>query len=219
MWIKLNPKIFPPMNRIIKFFILSDLCMWSGWGFIDPLFSVFVIRNIAGATLISIGFLATIYWITKGILQIPISIFLDSHDGEKDDFYALVFGLMIISLSSFSFMVVTTITQAYLVQFIKAVGFSLYIPAWSSIFSRHLDRDHTAYEWAMSSSSVSFGIGLAGLIGSSIASIAGFNFVFLLTGLMALVGAAVLLFAPDLILPRKTMMKPQLIDHMQAGLK
>lgn len=219
MLIKLNPKIFPAISRIIRFFIICDLFMWTGWGFIDPLFSVFVIRNIAGATLVSIGLLATIYWITKGILQIPISIFLDSNDGEKDDFYALIFGLMIIALSSFSFMIVKTMGQVYFIQFIKAVGFALYIPAWSSIFSKHLDPNHTAYEWAVSSSSVSLGIGLAGAVGATVANFAGFNFVFLLTGLMALLGAGVLLFVPDLILPRKTISKPQMLDHAQTGLK
>ncbi len=219
MLIKFPDLEFPKVNRIIRFFIICDLFMWAGWGFIDPLFSVFVLKNIGGATIISIGILAMIYWITKSFLQIPISIFLDRYDGEKDDFYALVFGLMVISLSSFSFMITQTIGQVYFVQFIKAVGFSLYIPAWSSIFSRHLDKDHTAFEWAISSSSVGLGIGAAGFIGSSIAEFIGFNFVFLLTGLMALIGAAVLLFVPDLILPRKTVMKPQMLDHMQAGLK
>lgn len=219
MLIKIPTIEFPSINRIIKFFIICDLFMWAGWGFIDPLFSVFVLKNIGGATIISIGILAAIYWVVKSILQIPISIFLDKYDGEKDDFYALVFGLMVIALSSFSFMITQNIYQVYFVQFVKAVGFSLYIPAWSSIFSRHLDRDHTAFEWAISSSSVGLGIGAAGFIGSSIANFAGFNFVFLLTGLMALIGAGVLLFVPDLILPRKTVIKPQMLDHMQAGLK
>ncbi|MDE2001712.1 MAG: hypothetical protein KGI60_04085, partial [Patescibacteria group bacterium] len=56
-------RFVPNINRIITFFIICDLWLWSGWGLIDPLFSVFVIRNIAGATIFSIGFLATIYWI------------------------------------------------------------------------------------------------------------------------------------------------------------
>src|SRR3989344_4516068 len=111
MLIKFLGKIIPRVNRIIKFFIIADLFMWAGWGFIDPLFSIFVIKNIGGATIISIGVLATIYWVTKSILQIPISIFLDQFDGEKDDFYALIFGLMIIALASFSFIITETINQ------------------------------------------------------------------------------------------------------------
>ncbi|MBI3046162.1 MAG: MFS transporter [Candidatus Harrisonbacteria bacterium] len=208
----------PSVNRVVRFFIFSDLILWSGWGFIDPLFSIFVVREIAGATLISVGVLAAIYWIAKGILQIPISLFLDKTPGERDDFYALVLGLLIIGISGFSFALTQKVWQVYSVQFIKAIGFALYIPSWSAILSRHLDKGHTAFEWALSSSSVSLGIGLAGLVGGSIATIAGFNFLFLFTGSMAILSAIVLIFVPDLILPRKTT-APILTDHVRAGIK
>jgi len=209
----------PSVNRIVKFFILSDLILWSGWGFIDPLFSIFVVKEIAGATLVSVGFLAGIYWITKGFLQIPISIFLDKTDGERDDFYALVLGLLVIGISAFSFSLSKAIWQVYLIQFIRAVGFALYIPSWSAILSRHLDKGHTAFEWALSSSTVSLGIGLAGMVGGSIAAAFGFNFLFLFTGVMAILSALLLLFVPDLILPRKTIAAPTLTDHVRAGIK
>src|SRR3989338_4607948 len=209
----------PKVNKVVKYFILSDLVMWSGWGLIDPLFSIFVIQNIQGASLVAIGFLATIYWITKGILQIPISIFLDKYDGERDDFYALVLGLLIIGIGAFSLTLATAMRHVYLVQFIKAIGFALYIPSWSAIISRHLDKEHTAFEWALSSSTVSFGIGAAGLLGGSLATVIGFKFLFLLVGIMAVLSAALLLLAPDLILPRKTASRSVEIDHVRAGLK
>lgn len=209
----------PSVNRIVRFFILSDLILWSGWGVIDPLFSIFIVREIEGATLFSVGVLAAIYWISKGILQIPISLFLDKTEGEQDDFYALVLGLLVIGMAAFSFALTKSLWQVYLVQFIKSIGFALYIPSWSAILSRHLDKEHTAFEWALSSSTVSLGIGLAGIVGGSIATIAGFNFLFLFTGLMAILSAAILMFVPDLILPKKTIAAPSLTDHVRAGIK
>ena len=219
MRISFELKFFPSLNRIVRYFIIGDLIMWSGWGLLDPVFSIFVIEKISGATLVSIGILAAIYWIGKGILQIPISLFLDKTDGERDDFYALIFGLMIMSVGAFSLILANTIWQIYLIQSIKAVGFALYIPAWSAIFSRHLDKDHTAYDWAISSSSVSFGIGAAGFLGGTIASFFGFKILFLLVGFMALLSAGMLLFVPDLILPKKVAGRPQVRDHIQMGLK
>lgn len=219
MRVSFELKFVPSLNRVIRYFIIGDLIMWSGWGLLDPIFSVFVIKNIAGATLVSIGFLATIYWIGKGILQIPISLFLDKTDGERDDFYALIFGLMIMSAGAFSLILATSMREIYLIQSIKAVGFALYIPAWSAIFSRHLDKNHTAYDWAISSSSVSFGIGAAGFLGGTIASFFGFKLLFLLVGLMGLASAGMLLFVPDLILPKKLAGPPQMRDHIQMGLK
>ena len=219
MIIKFNLDFIPPLNKIVRYFIIGDLIMWSGWGLLDPIFAVFLINNVAGANLITIGFLATVYWFVKVFLQIPISLFLDKTHGERDDFYALIFGLMIIGVSAFSLMLATAIWHVYIIQFLKAIGFSFYIPAWSAIFSRHLDKKHTAFDWAISSSSVSFGIGLAGFLGASLASMFGFKLVFLSVGLVALSSAGLLLFVPDLILPKKTVSAPQLVDHIRAGLK
>lgn len=219
MQIKININSLPQINRIVKFFILSDLMLWSGWGFIDPLFSIFVVEKISGSTLVSVGILATIYWLTKGVLQIPISLFLDKTDGERDDFYALIIGLLIGGGAAISLSMAQTINQVYAIQFIKAIGFALYIPSWSAIVSRHLDKDHTAFEWALSSSTVSFGIAIAGLLGSLIASSFGFRFLFILTGLFAMVSVAVLLFVPEFIFPRKTTPKMPLRDHIQIGIK
>jgi MFS family permease len=214
-----NWDFIPSINRITKFLILSDLVILFGWGMIDPIFAIFLIQRIEGATLISIGFLATIYWIIKALLQIPISLILDKTEGEIDDFYAIIFGLMIIGVSAFSLMLVTEMWQVYIVQFIKAVGFSLYVPAWSAVFSRHLDRGHATFDWAVQNSSVGLGIGLAGAIGGSVASLFGFKILFLLVGLLALASAAVLLFVPDLILPRKTISEPQIVRQIKTGLK
>ncbi len=217
MLIKFN---LPTINKVVKFFIIGDLLLWSGWGFIDPLFSIFVVNSIAGATILSLGYLAVIYWVTKSCLQIPVSLFLDKTGGEKDDFYALIFGLLISGVASFSFMAAKTITEVYIIQLIKAVGFALYIPAWSAILTRHLDKGHSAFEWAVSSSSVGLGIGLAGFLGSLIANFSGIRTVFLVTGLMSIISAGFLLLVPDLILPKKKSVKTEIIgDHIRAGLK
>ena len=89
-------------------------------------FSVFVVKNIGGATIISIG-IPCRHLLGREVDSADSDFhFLDRYDGERDDFYALVFGLMIIALSSFSFMITQTIHQVYFVQFIKALGFALY---------------------------------------------------------------------------------------------
>ncbi|MDD5547889.1 MAG: MFS transporter [Candidatus Pacebacteria bacterium] len=216
---KLNFKIFPSVNKVIRFFIIGDLFLWSGWGFVDPLFAIYVTKDIVGSSLLSLGYLAAIYWLTKSIAQVPISLFLDKTDGEKDDFYALIFGLLISGMAAFSFIAAKTITAIYIIQFVKAIGFAMYLPAWSAIFTRHLDKEHSAFEWAVSSSSVGLGIGAAGLLGSVIANHSGIEVIFLITGLMAIFSASLLLMVPNLILPKKTKTELIISDHIRAGLK
>src|SRR3989344_6337839 len=136
------------VGRIVKYFIFVDLALLAGWGLIAPIFSVFVITKVAGATLITVGTGAAIYWILKSILQLPLANYLDKNPGEKDDFYALILGLLIASFSSVLFTLVRTIPQLYFVQALQAVGFALYAAAWPAIFSRHLDKDRVSFDWA-----------------------------------------------------------------------
>ncbi|MBI2603953.1 MAG: hypothetical protein HYW56_00215, partial [Candidatus Harrisonbacteria bacterium] len=81
------------ISRFIKKFIIADVFLWAGWGFVDPIFSVFIVRNIAGATLVTVGIAVALYWSVKSLLQIPLAIYLDKTDGERDDFYALIASL------------------------------------------------------------------------------------------------------------------------------
>lgn len=208
------------INRIVKYFILSDLTFLAGWGLLDPLFAVFVTKNVPGATLMTVGIMSAIYWIVKSTLQIPISMFLDKFNGEKDDFYALVIGILLASLTLFSFMAVNRVWHLYLIQVFKAIAFALYVPAWTAILSRHLDKEKVAFEWALSSTSAGFAIGITGLISGWLASL-GFNLIFLLGGFLGLSSAIFLTLAPNLILPPRKMKIAEgiLRDHGPANIQ
>lgn len=213
------PKL-PSINRVIKFFIIADLTFLAGWGLVDPIFSIFIISKIAGATLVTVGTVAAIYWITKSLFQVPIALFLDKTPGEKDDFYALIIGLLTASLALFSFMAANHISHIYIITIIKAVAFSIYVPAWSAIFSRHLDQERFAFDWALSSTAIGLSMGVAGFIGGWLAKTS-FNLVFLLAGFLALVSALILLLVPNLILPPKKpeAEKPTVLDHGPVGIQ
>jgi len=200
MQIKINLDI--KVGRIVKYLVLSDLFLLFGWGFIDPIFSVFIIQRIVGATLITVGIAAALYWILKSILQIPISNYLDRTAGEKDDFLALVTGLILSGFSALAFSWIDRSWELYVVQIVHAVGFALYIPSWSSIFSRHLDHDRVAFDWSLDSTVAGIAEGVSGLIAGIIAAYFGFISIFILAGIFSLVAAIVLIAAPDLIIPK-----------------
>lgn len=204
----------PIINRVIKFFILADLTFLAGWGLINPIFAIFVISNIEGATLMTIGTVAAIYWVTKSVVQLPIAWFLDKNEGEKDDFYALIIGLLVAALAMFSLMAASQVWHVYLIEFVKAIAFAFYVPAWSAIFSRHLDKGRTAFDWALAGTAVGASMGVAGFVGAWLAKIS-FLWVFLFGGFLALVSAIILLLVPNLILPPKQNVAPETLlrDH------
>ncbi len=200
MKIRINVNI--KVGRLVKYFILSDLALLAGWGLIEPVFSVFIIQKIIGATLVTVGISAAIYWILRSVLQLPLANYLDRIPGEKDDFHALILGLLIASFSAILFSFVTEAWQLYLVQALHALGFALYAASWPAIFSRHLDKDRVSFDWALDNTAVAISSGISGFFGGVVANWLGFNTVFILAGLLSALAAGILIMAPELIFPK-----------------
>lgn len=216
MKIKINIDI--RAGRVVKYFVLCDLLLLLGWGFIDPVFSVFIIQRIAGATLVTVGVAAAVYWILKSAIQLPIANYLDRTPGEKDDFVTLVGGLLLAGISALAFSWVTTTWELYAVQVVHAVGFAFYVPAWSAIFSRHLDRERISFDWSLDSTAVGVASGVSALLSGIIASVWGFLAVFIFGGILSLAAAFMLMAVPDLIIPKASRTEPTLKDHTPANL-
>lgn len=192
--------------------MIADLLFWGGWGFITPVFALFVVQRIAGATILTVGIASTIYWITKAIFQMPVALYLDRHDGERDDFHALVSGLILAGFAAISFVLVKTTAELYFVVFLQALSFGLYTPSWSAIFSRHLDKKNYAFDWSLDSTAVGIVLGITATIGSVIAAVFGFNAIFVSASILSFSSAILLLFVPDLILPVAKEEGP-ILDH------
>lgn len=192
------------LGKIVKVFTIADVTLWAGWGLFEPIFSVYIIKQINGATVATAGIAAAIYWLVRSSLQIPISNYLDKTPGENDDFRALIAGLFLSAISAFSFVAINQIWQLYLVQAVHGVAFALYIPSWLAIFSRHLDKNRTSFDWALDNMSVGFGVAATGFIGGVVANIFGFKTLFMGGAVLSLMAAFILLKTPHLILPPRT---------------
>lgn len=206
------------VGRVVKYFVLSDLFFLAGWGLIEPVLSIFIIQRVVGATLTTVGVSAAIYWLLKSILEIPIANFLDRNPGEKDDFAILVGGLFFAALSAFAFNWVHEIWQLYVVQAMHAIAFALYIPSWSAIFSRHLDKERVSFDWSLDSTVAGTAAGITGLLSGIVAEGFGFTVVFAAAGTFSLIAAFVLMLAPNLILPKPTHGEAIMKEHTPGEL-
>ncbi len=210
---KFNLHVNFAMSRFIKRFIVADTALFGGWGFLDPVFSIFIIKEIAGASIVTVGIATAIYWILKSAIQVPIAVFLDKTDGERDDFYALIAALVIVGISAISLTLATSVWHIYLIQVVKAIGFAMYVASWPSLFSRHLDKGHYALEWSLDSTSVGVAIGIAGFLGGIMVTWLGYNSVFWTAGIFSFISAAVLIAAPQMVFPPETSAGGMMKDH------
>ncbi len=188
-------------NKIVKTLIYSDFVLNGAWGLLAPIFAIFILQDIVGGDIVEgakvAGFTSLIYWSVKSVLQIPIGAYLDKNHGEKDDFLFMVTGVFLASLAPFGFLISTTPYHIYISQSLQALGMAMMIPSSSAIFARHIDKGKEAYEYSLRSTSLGFGVGLAGAMGGVMTTVWGFKLIFLFVGVFTMVSGIILLSLKD----------------------
>ncbi len=188
-------------NKVIQLFILSDLLIASAWGFIGPVFAVFLLESIHGGSASVAGIAAGIYWIAKSIVQIPIGKYLDRNHGEKDDYWFMVIGLFVSSFVPLGFLVSSQPWHIYVLNFAHAICMAAVVPPWGGIFTRHMDKGKEAESWSFESSAIGLGAGIAGVVGGLVAASIGFAPLFIGVSVLSFVGTLLLLFVKKNIVP------------------
>ncbi len=201
------------VTKVVKTLVLSDFMLMAGWGFISPLFSVFIVNHIPGATLETVGTTTALYWLIRSVIQLPIANYLDRSEDEKDDFYALVFALILAGISAFGYMIVRTVGELYFFQVLQALAFGIYTPSWSGIFSRHLDEKRRSFDYSLDSVAIGVSTGIAGFIGGVITQHFGFNAIFIFGGTLSLFSALVVTTFPKITMPPQVSKISEVHEH------
>lgn len=187
--------MFKGINKVVKAFIYWDVVVNSAWGLLGPVFAIFLLEKVAfgnvaqGAKIA--GFATLFYWLTKSVVQIPISRYLDKNHGEIDDFWFFVIGIIITGLVPFGFLFSFMPWHIYALQVIHAVGMSMVIPSSYAVFIRHIDKGKEAYESGLDNTLLGIGAGVAGAIGGIVVGYIGFQLIFILTGAFTLLSALI----------------------------
>lgn len=176
------------INHVAQVLTTSDVLMLSGFGLISPIFAVFVTDQIRGASLTAVGLASTIYLLIKSGLQVPAAQLIDRIRGERDDFFLMLIGSLIISLTPLSYIFIRSVSQLFLAQAIYGIGGALSYPAWLAIFTRHIDKKRTGWEWSIYYSSIDLAGAATGGVGGFLAERFGFRSLFLLVSLVSFLG-------------------------------
>lgn len=180
-------------NKVIKYLILSDLAFWTGWGLLNPVFAIFVVEKIQGGSVFVVGMASAVFWIVRSIARVPIGVLLDSRPSERDDYFVLVAGLLLTSLTPFGFVFAKTPLHIYLLQAVHGFGLAMSLAGWMAIFTRHIDKGRESTEWGLNATTLGLGIGVAGAVGGWAVTRFGFEPVFIVVGVLGILGALILL--------------------------
>ena len=191
------------INKVARVLILSDFFLQAGWGLIGPVFAIFLTKQIQGGSVVTVGFVAATYWLTKSIFQPFIAYFLDAKKGERDDFNFLVGGMYLANLIPLGYVFSTQVWQIVLLEFIRGLAMAGVVPTWSAIFTRHINHGWEAFSWSLESTSIGFAAGFAAAIGGIFATLIGFKAVFVLVSVFGLLSSTILLLIGDDVFPKE----------------
>ncbi len=186
------------INKIIKILIFSDVILETGFGFVAPIFAIFIYQKFQGGGVEGVevaGFAMAIYWGVKSVLEIPFGKYLDKVSGEKDDLWFVIIGNILAAGAVFGYLLSFLPWHIYLCQGIYSLGMAMNIPGYCAIFTRHIDKGKEAFEWSARSTFIGIGAGISGALGGVIAGKFGFNVLFIGVGIFVLASA----FLPFLI--------------------
>lgn len=194
---------FPKINQVILIIVLADFVLISAFGFLTPVYSLFITQEITSGTVAVVGFALTIYWTVKSVLQLFVARFIDRNHGEYDDFYSMLLGGFISSIVVILYYFASQVWHIYLLQMLLGVGDAFLVPPFYAIFTRHIDKGQEGFEWALYSSfSIGAGAAFGGAVGGLLATMIGFRAVFPLVGILAFIATLMLMFLRPYILPK-----------------
>src|SRR3989344_947335 len=189
------------VNRVVKYMVFSYLVLFVGWGLIAPMFSIFVLDKIEGATLITVGIASAVYWVSRAVVQPFVARILDRQKGERDDYFALLGSLIGIGIAAFWIALVNTELMLYVAQAFHGAALGVYSVAWPAIFTRHMDKGEVAFDWSLDRGSIGLAVAAASIAGAQVAEVMGFEMVFVLAGIGSIASAFILMIIPKLIFP------------------
>ncbi len=178
-------------NKLVVNFILADFFLQSGWGFIGPVFAIFMTDQISGGTVGTVGIAAGVYWITRSTIQPFVARTMDMVKGDEDDMNFLIAGLIAVSLLSLGYLIATNIWHIFLIEFLRGLAKGCIVPAWYGMFTHYMDQRWRSFTWALHSTFVGYALGFTAIFGGMVADMVGFKIVFVLVSASAMISAII----------------------------
>jgi len=181
------------ISLVTRILVLSDFFLFFSTGLLSPIYAVFVLDKIHGSSLQIIGIATAIFWASRVISVIPLSHIMDKIKGERDEYYFMLIGTLLISSTPLVYIFATQVWHIYLVQFINGIAFSMIVPAWRVIFTKNLNHERISYEWSLDDVGVGVATAISAIVGSFVAQRFGFDVLFMFISVVGSFSILVLL--------------------------
>ena len=174
------------MNRVLKYLLVAEGFWMLAAGLFGPIYAIFVIR--IGGNILEAGAAYAAFSLAAAIMVFIISRWED-HVRHKEKL--IVIGHTIGAVGILGYLFVASPAHLFIVQIMLGVAEAISLPAFDGIYSRHLDRGRFASEWGMYETMDYLVAGVSAGVGGLIASMFGFQVLFMSMFVLSLVSIAV----------------------------
>lgn len=156
------------MNRVIWLLTISDIFTWGVYLIISGFVGLYLSEKLKYDPIEVLGLGTAIFYIGKGLFQIPIGIVTDKIQKDKDDILFLICGNLLMGTPYLFFPLISQSWHYFILQFLIGLGGAMNLVNWRKIFARNLDEgkeglDYAVYDTIMSFVMIFFSV-LAGFI-------------------------------------------------------
>jgi len=165
------------MKKELKILLLTSVLFFLAGGLLGPIYAVFV--QEIGGDLLTAGTAYSIFAIATGILIYLISK-IENRMKHIEVFVTLGYGIK--SIGFLGYLLITSPIHLFIVQIIMGIGEAILTPAYDGLYTKHIQKGKTVYEWGVWESLTWITVGIAAIIGGFVAKVYGFQvlFVFML---------------------------------------
>ncbi|MCP4522688.1 MAG: MFS transporter [Candidatus Gracilibacteria bacterium] len=165
-----------------KILLITNALVLVSGAMIGPIYALFV-KDIGG-DLMDASFAGGLFALTAGI----ITFFSGKYtDALKNQSLVLFFGYITIGIGFFLYLIVDSILMLFAVQIIIGIGEAIYSPAFDALYSKHLHKKQSGYEWGIWESVNYFTIAIGAFVGGIVVNYFGFQVIFILMGALSII--------------------------------
>ena len=153
------------------------------FGMFGPIYAIYVQK--IGGDILAVGAAWAIFMITSGV---GILLMGRLQDKIKNDKITIIIGNALTSLAYLGYFFVANVTQLFLVQLLLGISMVIKTPASDSFYTKYLEKEKFASQWAAWESLWYITAGGAAVIGAYLVKMFDFKVLFLVMFFISLIG-------------------------------
>lgn len=184
------------MPRALKILLFTDGLYFLAAAMLGPIYAVFVEK--IGGDLLTAGTSFAVFSFVMGVLILLFGKIEDAFLKETELWICA--GYLVTAVGFFCYLLIESPWHLFIVQAIIGIGRAISSPAYSAIYSKHLNYKKAAFQWGAWDSMTNLAIGGGAIVGSLLAATFGFQILFVIMGTLSLLSCFVILLLPRKIL-------------------